>query len=187
MSRLQDVTYVTSPFLRLVGEQESVAIFCCLGIRSNLLFPALWLMTLLMTSTWRRYFLQDQREIIPSWLCNFKKQQLLHCLNYQIWMRSSINSIIILKKTTRLYCSWSEGNNSFKKITDFVQLSLHHENLSELEKGVEYLVENYTLLYFCSSITANSVPMLLNDYEEKKLTNFLGIITSLTGKNHSQP
>lgn len=74
-----------------------------------------------------------------------------------------------------------------KKNTDFVKLSLHHENLSELEKGVEYLVENYTLLYFCSSITANSVPMLLNDYEKKKLTNFLGIITSLTGKNHSQP
>lgn len=59
-----------------------------------------------------------------------------------------------------------------KAITDFVKLSLHHENLSELEKGVEYLVENYTLLYFCSSITANSVPMLLNDYEEKKINEF---------------
>lgn len=163
MSRLQDVTYVTSPFLRLVGEQESVSIFCCLGIRSNLLFPALWLMTLLMTSTWRRYFLQDQREIIPGFAISRSNSY------YIAWIISSINSIIILKKKpTRLYCSWSEGNNSFKKITDFVKLSLHHENLSELEKGVEYLVENYTLLYFCSSITANSVPMLLNDYEEKK-------------------
>lgn len=186
MSRLQDVTYVTSPFLRLVGEQESVAIFCCLGIRSNLLFPALWLMTLLMTSTWRRYFLQDQREIIPG--LQFQEATVITLLELSD-MNEELDQFHhnTKKKPTRLYCSWSEGNNSFKKITDFVKLSLHHENLSELEKGVEYLVENYTLLYFCSSITANSVPMLLNDYEEKKFTNFLGIITSLTGKNHSQP
>lgn len=96
-------------------------------------------------------------------------------------MRSSINSIIILKKNQPDYIVADlKARTVLKKITDFVKLSLHHENLSELEKGVEYLVENYTLLYFCSSITANSVPMLLNDYKEKKLTNFLGIITSLT-------
>lgn len=89
-------------------------------------------------------------------------------------MRSSINSIIILKKKTQpdYIVADLKARTVLKKITDFVKLSLHHENLSELEKGVEYLVENYTLLYFCSSITANSVPMLLNDYEEKKINEF---------------
>lgn len=171
MSRLQDVTYVTSPFLRLVGWAR---------IRRHFLLSRYTIESFISCSVindasndeYMAAIFSTRSEKDHPWLCNFKKQQLLHCLNYQIWMRSSINSIIILKKTTRLYCSWSEGNNSFKKITDFVKLSLHHENLSELEKGVEYLVENYTLLYFCSSITANSVPMLLNDYEEKKINEF---------------
>lgn len=57
-------------------------------------------------------------------------------------------------------------------------------NFFEFEKGVEYFVENYILLYFCLSIIVNSVFMLLNDYEEKKLMNFFGIIISLIGKNY---
>lgn len=100
-------------------------------------------------------------------------------------MRSLINFIIILKKKLIwLYCSWFEGNNSFKKIIDFVKLLLYYENFFEFEKGVEYFVENYILLYFCLSIIVNSVFMLLNDYEEKKLMNFFGIIISLIGKNY---
>lgn len=71
-----------------------------------------------------------------------------------------------------------------KKIIDFVKLLLYYENFFEFEKGVEYFVENYILLYFCLSIIVNSVFMLLNDYEKKKLMNFFGIIISLIGKNY---
>lgn len=71
-----------------------------------------------------------------------------------------------------------------KKIIDFVKLLLYYENFFEFEKGVEYFVENYILLYFCLSIIVNSVFMLWNDYEEKKLMNFFGIIISLIGKNY---
>lgn len=115
MSRLQDVTYVTYPFLRLDGEQESVAIFCCLGNYTIESFISCSVINDASNDENMAAIFSTRSEKDHPWLCNFKKQQLLHCLNYQIWMRSSINSIIILKKTTRLYCSWSEGNNSFKK------------------------------------------------------------------------
>lgn len=50
-------------------------------------------------------------------------------------MRSSINSIIILKKNQPDYIVADlKARTVLKKITDFVKLSLHHENLSELEK-----------------------------------------------------
>lgn len=102
-------------------------------------------------------------------------------------MRSSINSIIILKKQPDYIVADLKAITVLKKIQTLLNYHYIMKIFLNLKKGVEYLVENYTLLYFCSSITANSVPMLLNDYEKKKLTNFLGIITSLTGKNHSQP
>lgn len=116
MSRLQDVTYVTSLFLRLVGEQESIAIFCCLGIRSNLLFPALWLMTPLMTRTWRWYFLQDQRRIIPGFA--IQEATVITLLEISD-MNEELDQFLHNAKTIWLYCSYTfrdmhEGNNSFK-------------------------------------------------------------------------